>query len=169
MPTSVISCRCLRHHFGPRGENISSTSASTSSEIKTLQLHEKNHGPRFSSQSALASRDAVSTGSAKSRHPLSRRSRSGSDRLRTRGNLPSPSRPLAPFSRRLPAYQSLTCRGLLRLGRCEQGARSGAASPLHLVVSHSGAPSRRPDGLPLQEPLPLFKNVFVLLFFLGTM
>lgn len=55
------------------------------------------------------------------------------------------------------------------LGRCEQGARSAAASPLHSVVSHSGAPSRRPDGLPLQEPLPLFKNVFVLLFFLGTM
>lgn len=60
--------------------------------------------------------------------------------------------------------------GLFGLRRCERSARgvgSAVASWLHSVVNHNGATSR-PQRASTSRALPLFKNVFVLLFFLGT-
>lgn len=56
-------------------------------------------------------------------------------------------------------------------GGARRGARRGVgsavASWLHSVVTHNGATSR-PQRASTSRALPLFKNVFVLLFFLGT-
>lgn len=59
----------------------------------------------------------------------------------------------------------------LCLGRCQRSARrlgSAVTSWLHSVVTHNGARSH-PQRASTSRAVPLFKNVFVLLFFLGTM
>lgn len=108
--------------------------------------------------------------------PVSSQSISGVPE-RQKANIPQNMRELCSPSYPLALFQGASSHikahvlGLFCSGRCERSARgvgSAVASWLHSVVTHNGAPSR-PQRASTSRALPLFKNVFVLLFFLGTM
>lgn len=174
---SVISCRCLQHHFGHWQWIKKSFSAQQQLNLfhisysftKTLLLNVKTTDCASLHPFHMQRDYNISTALVTVCIHRERGVR-GADIPPNMGELCSPSYPLAPFqgaSRHIKAHVP----GLLCSGRCEWSARgveSVVASRLHSVVTHNGAPSR-PQRASTSRALPLFKNVFVLLFFLGTM